>query len=53
MEISLVAGLVRTVLISWLCLYMIPRRLRALKAAEENLSSDKYKEMMIAHFGAE
>lgn len=37
MEISLVAGLVRTVLIAWLCLYMIPRRLRALKAAEETL----------------
>ena len=52
MEISLAAGLVRTVLISWLCLYMIPRRLRALKAAEENLSSEKYKEMMIAHFGS-
>ena len=33
----------RTVLISWLCLYMIPRRLRQLKAAEENLSSEKYK----------
>ena len=52
MEISLVAGLVRTVLISWLCLYKIPKRLRALKDAEENLSSDKYKEMMVAHFGA-
>ena len=37
MEISLVAGLARTVLISWLCLYMIPRRLRALKDAEETL----------------
>ena len=37
MEISLVAGLVRTLLISWLCLYMIPRRLRALKKAEETL----------------
>jgi hypothetical protein len=37
MEISLVAGLVRTALISWLCLYMIPRRLRALKLAEETL----------------
>ena len=52
MQISLAAGLVRTVLISWLCLYMIPRRLRALKAAEENLSSDKAREMMIAHFGS-
>ena len=43
---------VRTVLISWLCLYMIPRRLRALKAAEESLGSEKAKEMMIAHFGS-
>jgi hypothetical protein len=31
---------------------MIPRRLRALKAAEESLGSEKAKEMMIAHFGS-
>ena len=39
MQISLTCGVIRTVLINWLCLYMIPRRLRSMKAAEETLGS--------------
>ena len=50
MEISLTAGLLRTVLISWLTLYMVPRRLRAIKKVEEE-DPKKAQEMMEAHFG--
>ena len=54
MEISLVAGLVRTALITWLCLVMIPRRLRRMKAMEDKLGKDspEVQEMMLAHFGS-
>ena len=37
MEISLTCGLIRTVLVAWLCLYKVPARLRAIKKAEEPL----------------
>ena len=54
MQISLVAGLVRTALITWLCLVMIPRRLRRMKAMEDKLGKDspEVQEMMLAHFGS-
>ena len=52
MEISLVCGLIRTVLISWLCLYRIPARLREMKRVEEELGTEKANELMLAHFGA-
>ena len=52
MEISLVCGLIRTVLISWLCLYKIPARLREMKRVEEELGTERANEMMLAHFGA-
>ena len=52
MEISLVCGLIRTVLISWLCLYKIPARLREMKRVEETLGTEKANELMLAHFGA-
>ena len=50
MEISLVAGLVRTALITWLCLVMIPRRLRRMKAMEDKLGKDspEVQEMSLA-----
>ena len=50
MQISLACGIIRTVLISWLCLYMVPRRLRAIKRVEEE-DPEKAQEMMLQHFG--
>ena len=52
MEISLICGLIRTVFISWLCLYKIPARLREMKRVEEELGTEKANELMLAHFGA-
>jgi len=41
MEISLICGLLRTVGITWLTLYKIPKRLRELKHVEETMGSEK------------
>jgi hypothetical protein len=50
MEISLTCGLIRTVLVAWLCLYKVPARLRAIKKAEEE-DPKKAAQMMLDHFG--
>ena len=50
MEISLTCGLIRTVLVAWLCLYKVPARLRAIKKADEE-DPKKAAQMMLDHFG--
>ena len=41
LEISLVCGIVRTVLVGWLTLYKIPKRLRELKHVEDTMGTEK------------
>ena len=50
MEISLTCGLIRTVLVAWLCLYKVPARLRAVKKAGGE-DPEKAAQMMLDHFG--